>query len=184
MIAVVFVLSCLLALAVPTAAYDVPQAMAWLGARGCRNATISNCPGNQLCTDAEFFARALAAGKVIALNPDSITQAGYNSYEGYNLCLTNEFELFLTEHLGWIDVFPSFPEGAIVVTHEWSMPMIADGKGKCTSHTPVVARGPHCGVACPYFNVAAVYMPAAPPTPAVPTKSAAPNPMSMTEEKW
>jgi hypothetical protein len=151
------------------AVYNIAEAMAWLKSRGCRNATITNCPGNQLCTDAEFFARALAAGQVIRLDPNSHTQAGYNNYEGYNLCLSNEFESFLTEHLGWSNIYSPqnavFPEGAIVVTHEWSMPMIADGHGRCSSHTPVVAHGPHCAVECPYFNVAAVYVP--PPAPTV-----------------
>ena len=162
----VFVLSAaiaLLILALPCpaqAAYNISLTMDWLNSRGCRNATITNCPGNQLCTDAEYFARALAAGKVIPLDPNTHTQAGYNDFDGFNLCLSNEFEQFLTSKLGWTAVTDgSFPEGAIVVTHEWSMPMIAIGNGKCTSHTPVVAGGPHCGMPCPYFNVAAVYFP-------------------------
>jgi hypothetical protein len=162
-LSVLVILALFAATTVSAAKYDVQQAMAWIESRGCRNATISNCPGNRLCTDAEFFARALAAGKVIALNPDSDSQAGYNNYQGYNLCLSNEFETFLSQELGWIDVYnaasPTFPQGAVVITHEWTMPMMAVGNGRCTSHTPVVSGGPHCNVWCPYFNVMSVYTP-------------------------
>lgn len=148
--------------AAPT--YNVSAAMAFLNAQGCVNASITNCPGNRLCTDAEFYARALAAGGAIALDPNTPLQQPFVNYTfngtGYNLCIGPGLISFL-KAAGFTAQKPTqnIPAGAIVFTRMWypGMPFFSNGNGRCSSHTPIVAGGPHCNVSCAYFIPRVVY---------------------------
>jgi hypothetical protein len=152
-VAVVFVLVCC-ALAMR---YNASKAEAWVRGMGCSNATITNCPGNRLCTDAEFYARALAAGGAIDLNPNDLSQAPYVNYTGYNLCSGAGLydilpELGFEKHEGGPTAAVA-SAGSIVFTQMWypGMPYFAFGADRCDSHTPIVAGGPHCNMNCSFF---------------------------------
>jgi hypothetical protein len=153
-----------LLLSVASASYNVSKSLAWINAMGCVNATITNCPGGRLCTDTEFYARALAAGGVIDLNPNDPTQAPYESYEGFNLCLGEGFTSFLT-YAGFQKTNQvQAPVGSILFTQAWyppGMPVFALGNGTCDSHTPIIANGPHCNIKCAYFIPKVVFLPPA-----------------------
>jgi hypothetical protein len=145
--------------------YDIQASIKWIAQQGCVNATITNCPGNRLCTDTEFYARALAAGGVVDLNPNDPLQAPYESYKGYNLCLGQGFTDFLV-FAGFTESAPSFslPAGSIAFTQAWfppGMPIFALGDRLCDSHTPILADGPHCNMECSYFIPKALYLPPA-----------------------
>ena len=140
--------------------YNINTTMDWLAKQGCANASITNCPGNRLCTDAEFYSRALAAGGVIDLDPNSTSQVPFLNYSGYNLCLGPDMIAFL-EEVGFqaLGNNHTFPRGSIAFTQMYppGMPFIADGHSRCTSHTPIVANGPHCEMPCPYFIPRIIY---------------------------
>ena len=145
------------------AAYDVNAAVKWITRMGCHNASITNCPGDRLCTDTEFYARALAAGGVIDLDPNTPLQQPYVDYHGFNLCLGQGFTDFLIA-AGFQESEPSFsiPIGAIAFTQAWyppGMPIFALGDRLCDSHTPIIANGPHCHMDCSYFIPKAMYLP-------------------------
>ena len=153
---VFFVLSCLLARSV-MGAYDPKAAVAWLRMMGCQNVTITNCPGNRLCTDAEFYARALAAGGAIDLNPNHPMQAPYVNYMGkYNLCLSEGLIKFLQD-AKWAEKsspkLADFTMGAIAFTQMWfpGMAYFAVAPKLCDSHTPITGTGVHCGMPCDFF---------------------------------
>jgi hypothetical protein len=141
--------------------YDVERAMEWLHDQGCHNATINMCPGKRLCTDAEYYSRALAAGGVIALDPNSKNNIAYQNYSGYNLCLSPGLISFL-EDVGFKGRHENttFPIGSIAFTEMYppGMPYFATGGDRCQSHTPIVANGPHCGMPCIYFIPRIVYV--------------------------
>ena len=141
--------------------YNIEATMEWIAESGCRNATITNCPGNRLCTDAEYYSRALAAGGLIKLDPNSTSQVPYLNYSGYNLCLNPDLISFM-EHIGFEPAANNhtFPRGAIAFTQMYppGMPFLAMGDGRCDSHTPIIANGPHCGMPCPYFIPRIVYV--------------------------
>jgi hypothetical protein len=144
-------------------AYNVSDAVKWISKMGCSNATITNCPGNRLCTDAEFYARALAAGGVIDLNPNDLSQVPYTNYKGFNLCLGAQFVTFL-QFAGFTQSAPGtrFPPGSIILTKPWyppGMPVFVLGDGLCDSHTPIIAGGPHCDMGCLYFVPEVVMLP-------------------------
>lgn len=143
--------------------YNVQASIKWITQAGCTNSSITNCPGNRLCTDTEFYARALAAGGVIDLNPNDLQQAPYEDYKGFNLCLGQGFTNFLVS-AGFTESAPSFtiPAGAIAFTQAWfppGMPIFALGDRLCDSHTPILADGPHCNMDCSYFIPKAMYLP-------------------------
>lgn len=178
MIIVALALCAACAVAQTNVTYNAAAAVQWIQNQGCDNSSITNCPGGRGCNDAEFIARALAAGGVIALDPNSQTGDGYSDYffnnKTYNLCETLYFETFLQD-LGWTtpaacsaeDPNACYPQGAIGMTNnEWSqeMPIIALGGELCTSHTPTTTNGPHCAINCGEFVSTTVYFP---PTPKV-----------------
>jgi hypothetical protein len=143
-------------------AFDARKAAAWVTKMGCSNASFTNCPGNRPCTDAEFYARALAAGGAIKLNPNDLSQWPYINYTGYNLCLgTGLYNILPT--LGFTRMTPStsYPVGAIVWTEMWypGMPYFSFGDNVCDSHTPIVHGGPHCGMNCSFFNPRVAFAP-------------------------
>ena len=137
--------------------FDADAALQWLNDQGCTRAKITNCPGNRPCTDAEFFARALAAGGAIDLDPNVQSQAPYSSYMNntYNLCLSPGLINYL-ESVGFKTLPGSanatFPKGAVGFTTMYSpgAPFMALGGGYCSAHTPVVYGGVHCNVTCAY----------------------------------
>lgn len=148
-------------------AYNVAASLKWVSTMGCRNDSITNCPGGRLCTDAEFYARALAAGGVIDLDPNDPSQVPYTNYEGFNLCLGEPFTDFLLAY-GFQQTDPMFdtPAGALVFTEAWyppGMPIFSLGNGDCDAHTPIVSNGPHCQMSCRYFVPKVVLLPPPPP---------------------
>ena len=68
---------------VPAPTYNVPAAMQWLQTMGgCQNASQNpTCPGGYGCYDDEFTARMLAAGGVIALDPNVVGSGPYQNYQ-------------------------------------------------------------------------------------------------------
>lgn len=143
-------------------AYNVTAAEKWLATMGCNNASITNCPGNRLCTDTEYYARALAAGGVINLDPNDPQQQPYTNYEGFNLCLGQGFTNFLiSAGFQQTTPMPNIPRGSIAFTQAWyppGMPVFALGGGMCESHTPIINGGPHCDMECAYFVPKAVFL--------------------------
>lgn len=148
--------------------YNGTAAVAWVESMGCQNKSISACPGGRLCTDAEYYSRALAAGGVIRLDPNTPEQQPYLNYTGkYNLCLSTGLFEFLRVAAKWQRMHPSDPAawtspGAIGFTVPWypGMPFFVFGAGrKCESHTPIVANGPHCAMNCSDFAPRMIFAP-------------------------
>eukprot|EP01063_Lacrimia_lanifica_P041588 TRINITY_DN9742_c2_g1_i1.p2 TRINITY_DN9742_c2_g1~~TRINITY_DN9742_c2_g1_i1.p2 ORF type:complete len:308 (+),score=86.81 TRINITY_DN9742_c2_g1_i1:75-998(+) len=181
----------------PCASYDVAAARAWLAAQGCQNSTINGCPGGQTpatgCTDAAYIARALAAGGVLAVDPNSGTRADYQAfrYNGttYNLELSTDLQKVMAL-AGWraATVKPEAAgEGAIVFTSAFAhseggpgLPCWARGNALFDCHEPPLLYAPNCGIASDVL--AGVHpqvwtCPGAPrPAPAPPTPAPAPVP--------
>lgn len=138
--------------------YDPAAAVKWIQTMGCQNATVTNCPGNRSCSNAEYISRALAAGGAIELDPNNASQVPFLNYEGFNLCLNNGLESFLVTAGFEVQSSESgnFPAGSVVFTQAWfpmPVPMLAFAteSGRCDSHTPIVPNGPHCDMPCSYF---------------------------------
>ena len=141
---------------------DVAKTIQWWSTvMSCANATISNCPGNSPCTDAEYLARSLAFGGAIALKADAPAGCpGFGCYEMptqpgkfFNLALTDGLVDWL-EAAGFTKSAASAeaaPQGAVLLVQGYKAPALALGGGRCSAHTPLVHGGPHCGVACSYL---------------------------------
>ena len=154
--------------------YDPTAAVAWLTQQGCDNSSIPNCPGGIPCTDAEWIARALAAGKAVTLDPNDQSSYDYQTYQAfgntYNLSQTQDVQQLLQD-MNWeppascdqrISPELCYPHGSVLMAYdEWKyqMPVLAMGGLTCTSHSPTVANGGHCGLYCPGFNPIYSYFP-------------------------
>jgi hypothetical protein len=157
--------------------------MAWINLMGCSNASTNpTCPGGVQCYDDEFTARALAAGGVIALDPNVVGSGPYQNYQynGTVYDLTTQLgppaglQTFLTD-IGWYNPSPPgcsttdpsacFPQGAVVMarnTWQQSVPLLAIGNVRCSCWSPMNTGSPHCDVPCDYFNADEMYFPLPP----------------------
>ena len=169
-------LFCLVGARGQSAVYNASAAVAWVTLQGCSNSSIPLCPGNQPCNDAEFFARALAAGGVVSCDPNSVANDCYSSYvasgnnETYDLTETIYFEAYVDQYLGWVtpatcsasNPNACYPLGALPMsTNQWNepMPLMAVGNTLCTSHSPTTNNGPHCSIPCGEYVPSSVYFP-------------------------
>ena len=159
--------------------YNVAATMTWLQQQGCVNSTSNpTCPGGYPCYDAEFTARALAAGSVVALDPNDPDSAPYQAYNAmghvYDLTTQAGLQSFLQD-LGWYTAQPAgctptnpdacFPQGAIIMTqNSWQqpVPVIAMGNAICSCWSPLTTNGPHCGMGCAWFGGTELYFPPIP----------------------
>lgn len=156
--------------------YNVAATMAWLQTQGCSNASSNpTCPGGNPCYDDEFTARALAAGGVIALNPNDADSTPYTAYSYnstvYDLTTQDGLIGFLRD-LGWYMPQPPgcsssneaacFPQGAVIVSqNSWQEPVVlmALGNTMCSCWSPFTTNGPHCDMNCAFFGGTELYSP-------------------------
>jgi hypothetical protein len=166
---------------VPTPTYNVPAAMQWLQTMGgCQNASQNpTCPGGYGCYDDEFTARMLAAGGVIALDPNVVGSGPYQNYQfnGTTYDLTTQtgppagLQDFL-QNIGWYrpslpNCSPEnpdacYPAGAVLMTtNTWQqpIPLVAIGNSLCSCYSPLTTDGPHCDMPCSFFNGQDLYYP-------------------------
>jgi mannan endo-1,4-beta-mannosidase len=161
--------------------YNVAATMAWLNAQGCQNASSNpTCPGGNPCYDAEFTARALAAGSVVNLNPNDPNSAPYQTYSAmnnvYDLTTQDGLISFLRA-LGWYMPQPPgcsssnpnacFPQGSVIVSqNSWQQPIVlmSLGDAMCSCWSPLTTNGPHCDMDCGWFGGTELY---SPPVPAI-----------------
>jgi mannan endo-1,4-beta-mannosidase len=156
--------------------YDPTGAVAWLTAQGCTNASVPLCPGSVPCHDAEFVARALAAGGVVNCDPNAVSNDCFTAYvaygtsDVYDLTETVYFVSYLQQYLQWVSPATCsannpdacYPVGAVPMSvNQWGeeMPIMAVGHVLCTSHSPTTNNGPHCSIPCQEYVPSAVYYP-------------------------
>lgn len=164
--------------------YDIPGALAWLQAQGCNNASrIPICPGGVPCTSQEFIARMLAAGGVIALDPNVVSNAAYQSYlyNGSTFNFTDaptdgfgDIYEFL-DTIGWngAHYFPGcsntnisacYPSGGIIVVQgEVNGFGVALGNDFCSFPFQYQYGVPHCNIFCELFVPGLTFYPPSPP---------------------
>eukprot|EP01062_Namystynia_karyoxenos_P073720 TRINITY_DN70541_c0_g1_i1.p2 TRINITY_DN70541_c0_g1~~TRINITY_DN70541_c0_g1_i1.p2 ORF type:complete len:283 (+),score=104.90 TRINITY_DN70541_c0_g1_i1:78-851(+) len=157
--------------------YDGAKALSWLGAMGCKDNVINDCPGGithaQGCTDAEFFARALAAGGAVNLTAGTVTDAGspkaaYENYQfqgqKYDLCTYDGLIAFLTAagfQKSASASLGALPPGAVAWFDECPVggqptgkcrnPSVALGGGKFRFYNPLPGLDANCAVSSDKF---------------------------------
>lgn len=134
----------------------------WTTVMGCKNGTITNCPGGSKCSDTEFMARSLAFGGAISLKPDA--PAGCPGFACYEMASLPGKYFNLAQQAGftqWLAAVgfsksssatvKTAPAGAILLVQAYGAPALSLGGGLCSTHTPLVHAGPHCAAECSFF---------------------------------